>query len=82
METSEESNFIRSVLDNEDPDDKEIEDVISIFHRCGAVEYAKDLAKKRIEKARSMIDMISNRIDEEYISFFNDIADYVIKRDI
>lgn len=82
LEISEKKDYISSILDKENSSDEEVEEVVRIFGKCGAIDYAKKTAGENIRNAKQRIMEISQQLDDEYVDFFIDIADYVMKRKI
>ena len=47
-----------------------------------AIDYAKELAEQKIASAKQSIDRIKDSITDESYDFFNELADYMVKRKI
>ena len=82
LETSDKKNYLISILEKEDCSDDEVEKIVEIFEECGAVEYAKEIARDKVKSAKERIDEISGKLNPEYVDFFKEIADYIVERKI
>lgn len=67
------------VLGNHKAGDKDIKEVISIVKGSGGIEYAEKYAERKIAEAKNHLR--SAGLNDEGLEFFNNFADYTIKRD-
>ncbi|MFC1704769.1 polyprenyl synthetase family protein [Nanoarchaeota archaeon] len=67
-------------LGKEEATKEQIELAIDVLHSTGAVDYAKELALKMINDGKSALAKAEPALTEEGLKFFNDFADYMIKR--
>jgi geranylgeranyl diphosphate synthase type I len=82
LELSDKTDYLNSLMGKDELTDGEVVEVTEIFRECGAISYAESLAISKIKNAKERINSISEYLDEDYVKFFLDIADYVIKRRI
>ncbi len=82
IEISGKGDYLNSILDKGDCSNDEVNEVVKIFEKCGAIDYARKIAKDNIINAKESIDKISKEISDDYKEFFYGIADYIIERKI
>ncbi len=69
---------LREVLGNEKATLEDLSKAVEEIRSCGALDYAKRLAKKRISIAKESLSKAS--LNLEGFEFFNDLADYMLER--
>lgn len=77
--TQEERGILLDILGTEDAPDKEIEKVVDIFKKNGAIEFAKSKAQEWVENAKSELEIIP---DSESKDFLLELADFSIEREL
>jgi len=70
--SDEEKKLINNIFGNEKSTDEQIEQVINIIHSCGALDYVNTVKEELINQAKISLND----------PFFNDLADYMISRNI
>jgi len=75
-----ESDEVSSLIKKRTHTDYEVDKIISIIHSTGAVSYVKELAAGYINNAKSELKDLD--INSETQSFFNGLADFMLKRDV
>ena len=69
----------KSILGNMDATDEECQRAKQIMQDAGSIDYALDLAKKKVENAISMISFLPDGEDKEFMIA---LARYAIDRDV
>ena len=75
----EQKKFLLSVLGNYKASNNEIEKFIAVIKEMGALDYAKDYANKKVMEAKEYIKKA--KLNEEGNKFFDEFADYAVKRE-
>jgi geranylgeranyl pyrophosphate synthase len=80
--TTEERIYLGEVSGKSDASKEEIEKVVKIFERTGAIEKTKALADKYVSEGKMSLERLKREISAEGFEFFNQLADYMTKRKI
>ena len=70
--------YLLKVLGNENASKEEIEKSIQILN--SSINYAKELAEEKIKKAKEILK--DCRLNKEGYGFFNNLAEFIVKREI
>ncbi len=75
-----ERRYLLKVLGKEEASKNEIEKVIRILDRCGAIDYAKQKAYEYLEKAKSFIEKVNVK-DNDAKNDLIELAEFFVKRE-
>jgi len=78
--SNEQKKTINKILGNKNLTKKDIETFREIIRDTGALKYAKDLSKKLVLQGKKYLENIS--INKEFLQFLDEIADYIVEREL
>jgi geranylgeranyl diphosphate synthase, type I len=68
------------IFGKKDANSEEINKAIEIIKKSGAIDYCRNEAKKRIEKAINLLNSAKPALEPKSKQFFIDLADYMLER--
>ena len=71
------SERLLEILKDENNSDDDIGEAIEILTKCGAIEYARNLALESVEKAKEVLEILDDSSSKQALV---DIADFVLER--
>jgi geranylgeranyl diphosphate synthase type I len=76
--TPDQAEYINHIVGNESATEEDIQQVISIFNETGAIDYVNQLAKQKIEQAKTHLN--NAELESKPKEFFIQLADYMLQR--
>lgn len=80
--TPEQKEIIINSLGNENITPEEMQKCIKTIEELGSIEYAKKYAEKKIKKGKEYLNELKPQIEKEAADFFEEFADYMMKRKV
>ncbi len=74
-------NKLNSLIENSDMSDEDVIEVKELFREANAIDSCKDLANSYYQEAKSSLEHLKSEIKDFDSEFFENVLDFVIKRD-
>lgn len=64
-----------------DLSEKEVQRVKKIVESTGSLDYSKKMAREMVDKGKAALEPLKGKVQEKYLNYLEDIAEFVILRD-
>lgn len=76
----EDRKLIFKIIGKEEASIKEIETIINLYHRLGAVEFCQSIAKQKMEKSLFWLNKLKSGVNQESYQFLKELIFFVFER--